>query len=107
MDKILNNRNSILFTIIVILLLLIGLTVYKVYEAHMARSFLVDEKRIIEAAKSCVWDDVCNENEILLGKLIEEGYAKEEVNPKTKMYYSHNSYVLVNENQYTFFGVTE
>ena len=107
MEKILNNRNSILFTITIILLLLVGLTVYKVYEKHMTRSFLVVEKRIIEAAKSCVWDGVCNEKEILLGKLITSGYAKGEVNPKTKMYYSHNSYVLVNENQYTFFEVNE
>ena len=50
-----------------------------------------------------MWDDICTEDKITLGELITLGYAKEEVNPQTKMYYTHNSYVLISENNYTFY----
>ncbi len=103
MGKIINNRNCILFTIFFSILLIVGLTIYKVYDTHIKRNFLVVEKRIIEGAKECVWDEICDTNKITLGELIILGYAKEEVNPQTKMYYNHNSYVLIHENTYTFF----
>ena len=103
MEKIMNNRNCILFTILFSLILIIGLTIYKVYDTHLKRNFWVVEKRIIEGAKECVWNDECSAGKITLGELISLGYAKEEVNPKTKMYYTHESYVLVENNQYTFY----
>ena len=103
MEKVINNRNCILFTIFFSLILIIGLTVYKVYDTHLKRNFSLFEKRINEGAKECVWDDICAEDKITLGELITLGYAKEEVNPQTKMYYTHNSYVLISENNYTFY----
>ena len=102
MEKVINNRNCILFTIFFSLILIIGLTIYKVYDTHLKRNFSVVEKRIIEGAKECVWDEVCTEDKITLGELITLGYAKEEVNPQTKMYYTHNSYVLIENNNYSF-----
>lgn len=103
MAKIVNNRNCILFTVFFSLILIIGLTIYKIYDTHLQRSFLVVEKRIIEGAKECVWNDECKESKITLGQLISLGYVKEEVNPKTKMYYNHNSYVINKDNNYTFY----
>lgn len=105
MGKIINSKTSIFFTIAFSLILLIGLTIYKVNTEHMKRNFAVVEKRIIEGAQACVWNDDCTEGTITLGNLISLGYAKEEVNPKTKMYYSHNSYVEVKDNVYTFYEV--
>ena len=102
---IINNKTSLLFTFLVIVVLLIGMTIYKVSEIHLQRSFTVTEKRIIEGAQACVWSDVCKESRITLGTLINLGYVKEEVNPKTKMYYSHESYVEIKDNTYTFVAV--
>ena len=105
MEKILNKQNWVILTILISLLLIIGLTIYKINAIHLERSFLVVEKKFIEGAKECVWDGVCTEDKILLGDLIKEGYVKDEVNPQTKRYYSHDSYVLKADNEYSFVEV--
>lgn len=102
MAKIINNKASIIFTICFSFIMIIALTVYKVNQEHLRRSFLVVEKRIVEGAKKCVWDGVCKEDEITLGTLITLGYAKEEVNPQTKMYYSHDSIIKKDGENYIF-----
>lgn len=97
------NRNFVIITI-VLTLASVGLySFYKINMRHNARLTEVSEKKIIEKAKECVWDDVCTENTITLGFLIEKGYLKEEVNPITKKYYSHESYV--DKESYTFHEV--
>ena len=105
MAKIINNKTSIIFTICFSFIIIIALTIYKVNQEHLRRSFLDVEKRIIEGAKECVWNGACNENEITLGDLINLGYAKEEVNPETKMYYSHDSIIKKNGEDYVFESV--
>lgn len=100
-----NNRNIIIITISLILITIIGGTIMKVQADHEKKESIVLEKRITEAAQECIYQDVCNEKRITLGFLIEKGFASETVNPKTKMYYSHDSYVQIENNKYTFIGL--
>ena len=48
---IINNKTSLLFTFLVIVVLLIGMTIYKVSEIHLQRSFTVTEKELSKAHK--------------------------------------------------------
>lgn len=100
-----NNRNIIIITISLILIIIIGGTIMKVQADHEKKESIVLEKRITEAAQECIYQDICSENKITLGFLIEKGFTNETVNPKTKMYYSHDSYVLVENNLFTFMGL--
>ncbi|HIR74504.1 TPA: hypothetical protein IAB95_03270 [Candidatus Ventrenecus avicola] len=102
MARILNNRNVIIITTLLILILLVGGTLWKVRTDSLNRSITVVEKRITEGFQACQFDDVCQNDEITLGELISLGYAKEEVNPVTKLYYSHDSIVRKEENDYIF-----
>lgn len=102
---IMNNRNIIIITILLTLVTIIGGTIIKVQADHQQKESIVLEKRITESAQECIFQDICNDNKITLGFLIEKGFASEIVNPKTKMYYSHDSYVLIENNQFTFIGL--
>ena len=102
MGKILSSRNVIVFTILAILVLLVGGTIWKVRSDSMNRSLTVVSKRITEGFQECQFDDVCKSDEITLGELIRLGYVEEEVNPETKLYYSHDSIVRNEENDYIF-----
>lgn len=95
----------ILLTIVISIFCIVNYTLYKVYERHIKLMVLVTEKRITESAMNCYFDDVCVENKVTLKELVRLNYSKEEVNPKTKIYYSLDSYVLKNENTYTFVEV--
>ena len=106
MAVILNSRNVIVFTILVILALFVGGTIWKVQNESMSRRLTVVSKRITEGFQKCQFDDVCKNDEITLGELITLGYAKEEVNPKTKLYYSHDSVVKKDGDHYVFEGVS-
>ena len=96
------NLKIVLMTLLLACILITVTTLYKVQKRHEERLVLVTEKRITEGATNCYWDDVCKDSYVTLGELIELGYAKEEVNPITKMYYSHNSYIEKDGNTYTF-----
>ena len=106
MGKILSSRNVIVFTILAILVLLVGGTIWKVQSDSMNRSLTVVSKRITEGFQECQFDDVCKSDEITLGELIRLGYAEEEVNPETKLYYSHDSIVRKDGEAYIFEGVS-
>jgi len=101
-----SNKKIVFITILISLASVSIYTFYKVQKRHLDLSILVTERRITEAAKECVLNDRCKENKITLKKLIELGYAKEEVNPLTKMYYKLDSYVEKKENTYTFIEVS-
>ncbi len=92
-------------TIFIALLVIVVSTFYKVKKQHEDRVVAVTEKRITEAAMKCNWDGICTEDLVTLGELIHLGYAKEEVNPITKMYYSHSSYIEIEGNTYIFHEV--
>ena len=95
----------IYITFLLSMLIIVSFSIYKVQKKHDNFVLQVSEKRITEAAMSCYYEEKCFENKVTLGELIFMGYLKEEVNPKTKMYYSHESYVEKKENTYTFVEV--
>lgn len=78
---------------------------YKVKKEHLDLNVLVTERRILEGAQNCYYEDRCFDGQVTLKELLEMGYIKEEVNPSTKMYYSHDSYVEIAHNTYTFVEV--
>ena len=88
-----NYRHIIIGTIFLAIAMIGAYTFYQVYTRHMDLTVMVVEKRITEAANQCIWDEVCKTYPVTLGSLIEKNYLKEEVNPITKLYYSHDSYV--------------
>ncbi len=100
-----NNKTMILITILVIFFSICGATFWRVNVNHEQRMTLVVEKRIIEAAQACYNDDNCSSNKVTLGELIQKGYAKKEINPLTKTYYSLESYVIFENKNYTFIAV--
>jgi len=100
-----NNRSVCFVTFILVIILLGGGTFYKVGKTHSDLSFEVINKRVSEGALQCVWDDKCENGKISFGELIEKGYAKEEVDPFTKMYYSHDSVVFCENNACVFEGI--
>ena len=73
-------------------------------QKNTERKTLVATKAIIEGAESCYYDNVCKE-EITLGELITLGYAKDTVNPKTNLYYSHDSKIIKKEDSFIFEGI--
>ncbi len=87
------------------ILIVIGGTSYKVIKTNHHNLIMVSEKRIIEAAKRCLNDDVCKENKITLATLYANNYLEEEINPLTKEIYNKESYILKEENNYQFIVV--
>lgn len=100
-------KNSIIFlmTIGIVLVSLVLGTIYKAYKTHNDRLLLVAQKKIIESAITCVNEDKCSDEKITIGTLISEGYLTETINPLTKIYYSHDSYVIKESNEYHFIEI--
>lgn len=103
------NRNKVIIymTIISILLIISIPTIYNIIKKHNDRLTLVTEKRITEAAKDCYLKDLCRDKKITLKELYNNKYLEKESNPITKEYYNENSYVLVENNKYTFVEIKE
>ena len=97
------NKTIILITILTIIISICIATSWKVNEQHLQREVQVVEKRIIEGAIECFNKDECKGNEITLEALIDKGYAKKEINPLTKSYYSLDSYVYIKDQNYYFY----
>lgn len=97
-------RVVVLLTVFGIVASLVLGTVYKVYNIHLNRSYLVVEKRIIEGAEACVFDNKCNDEDMTLGVLISKGYASDEINPKTSLYYDRDSLIKKVNGTFVFEG---
>ena len=100
-----NSKVIVLLTFIVVVFSLIAGTAYKVYQIHQKRSYMVVEKRIVEGAIACIHDSVCKDEDMSLGFLIDKGYAKDELNPQTKLYYSRDSLIKKENQTFVFYGV--
>ncbi len=98
------NKTIILITILTVVISICIATSWKVNKRHLQREVEVVEKRIIEGAIDCYNKNDCTGNKITLKNLINKGYAKKEINPKTKTYYDLNSYVIYENNKYDFVG---
>lgn len=100
------NKWVISITVILFLGLVIGVTSYKVIKIHNDKVLLVESKYIIETAKKCLNEKVCNGDIITLKTLYDYGYLETQVNEVTKEYYNEESYVLVKDSEYQFIIVT-
>ena len=96
------NKKIIIITICLIIVLIGGTTGYKVMKRHHANLLLVSSKYIEEKARDCYNDNLCLTNEITLEMLYNNNYLARQANPVTKEYYNDKSYVLRNDNTYTF-----
>ena len=99
------NKICITATVIIIVSLVIGVTTYKVLDEHNDKLIKVEEKYIIETAKNCLNEKKCSGSKITLQTLYDLDYLNVEANPVTKEYYTPNSYVEINDANYTFIVV--
>ena len=95
------NKKSIIITVVLIFILFVVGVIYKSIKDYNSKLYLVSEKRIVYAAKKCIYEEVCTGNKITLKDLYSNEYLKKEINPVTKEVYSENSYVDV-DNNYKF-----
>ena len=96
-----SNSRLILWTIIISLSLIIGLSYYKISKESHDATYKVITKKITESASRCVNDDKCSTN-MTYGELISKGYLEKMVDPDTKMYYSDSSTIKLEEGKYIF-----
>jgi uncharacterized protein YxeA len=87
------NKNLIYLLIIILLLLIIVPSYLYVKKTHYDNMWLVIDKEVIEAAKTCQTADVCVDNTVTLGFLIQNNYLDKIYDPITKELISDNSYV--------------
>jgi len=85
---------------VLIILTIVSATIYKVYATHQEKLILVAEKKLSEAARQCIIDEICSEEEaITLKVLIENKYLDRIVHPISKEYLNEN--LLINCKNYT------
>ena len=88
-----NNKRVIIFTIVVVLIILIVPTAFKIYKEHNDKLIMVVEKEFLYQAEKCFKENNCSEM-IYLSDLYEKEYIEEKLfNPINKKYYSLDSYV--------------
>ncbi len=99
------NKVCITVTVIIIMVLIIGVTTYKVLDEHNAKLTEVEEKYIIEATKKCINKKECSGNKITLETLYDLGFLDFQADPVSKEYYNPDSYILIDGANYTFVNV--
>ena len=95
------NRVVTISSVIIILLLIVVPTTYKVVKNHYNHLYQVVESKIIETAKNCYFDDMCDEH-ITLNELYDLKLLDKVSDPVSKEYYNPNSYVEVKDNNFKF-----
>ncbi len=86
----------------IIIGLISGVTMYKVVNEHNDKLLMVEEKYIIEKTRECVNKKICVGDKFTLKELYEMEIMDKQVNRVTKEYYSEESYVEVEGNNYKF-----
>lgn len=99
------NKNILTITILIIILLIGGVSTYKVIKRHNDRLMLVSEKLITERARRCYEEKKCTENTVTLKTLYNLDYLEIQANPVTKEYYNESSYIKKEDDHYTFVEV--
>lgn len=89
-------------TVIILIILVIIPTVYKVTKNHDEALYKVVNKKVIEAAITCKNTDVCKQEKITLKELYENNYLEKVSDPKTKEIYKDSSYVIYKDGKYQF-----
>ena len=98
-----SSKFIICLTIIICSLMVSIPTFYKVISENHRKLYIVTNKKVIEAAEKCFFDDKCKSTKITLKELYDNNYLKDTViNPVTKEIYSNNSYVELKKVDSTF-----
>ena len=85
-----NKRYIILISIAIIFAIIAIPTGYKIIKNYNSKSYLVVEKKIIEATKKCFNEEKCSGEEITLKDLYDNKYLDVMVNPVTKKIYDED-----------------
>lgn len=97
------NKIFITLTLFIIVVAVLGLTIYKVVDDHNEKLLHVKSEYIIGKAKNCLNEKKCTGTKVTLKTLYDLGYLDAQVNPVTKEYYSESSYVLKEDTDYNFY----
>ena len=97
------NKITFIFSVVIIVLLISVPTTYKVIKNHQRNLIRTTESKIIEAAKKCYFEEKCLEDKIYLKDLYSLEYLDKISNPLTKEYYSEESYVEINKEEFKFY----
>lgn len=101
------NKKVVIISVIIILAIISIPTAYKVVTNHQKNLYKVVNNKIIESAKRCYYDEVCQDEKITLEFLYQNNYLEEKVNdPVSKEYYNELSYVIRNDDNYEFVVVS-
>ena len=88
-----SNKKIILITIVIIALIIIFSTSFKIYQNYNENLIKVVENEFLYQAKKCFNEDICSTT-VYLSDLYKEGYLLEKLSdPITKKYYSEKSYI--------------
>lgn len=101
MGKKITSGRIILWTIIISLSLVIGVSYYKINKEKHDIIYKVLNKKILDSAEKCFNEDNCKSN-MTLGELINKGYLESMVDPDTKEYYSTSSIIKLENDHFVF-----
>ena len=87
-------------TIIAIGLIILIPTIYKIIKDYHNDSYLVVEKKALEAAKKCWNEKKCLKYNITLKELYDNDYLEILVNPISKKIYNENSSIKKSNDKY-------
>ena len=96
------NKIWITSTVIIIVVLIVGFTTYKVLDEHNEKLTEVEEKYLIETTKKCLNEKKCSGDKITLQTLYDLNYMDFQADPVTKEYYNPESYITVDGTNYSF-----
>ena len=99
------NKIWITSTVIIIVVLIVGFTTYKVLDEHNEKLTEVEEKYLIETTKKCLNEKKCSGDKITLQTLYDLNYMDFQADPVTKEYYNPESYITVDGTNYSFVTV--
>ena len=98
-----SSKIIIYLTVIACIFIIAIPTLYKVISENHRKLYIVTNKRVIEAAQKCFYDEKCLSTKITLKELYKNGYLNEKViDPVTKIVYSDDSYVMLKKVDSTF-----
>ena len=96
------NKKLTISSIIIIILIIAIPTTYKVIKNHNDHLYQVVEKKIVEAAKKCYYEEICSHETITLKKLYEYELLEPVSDPISKEYYNEDSYIEIDNNNFKF-----
>ena len=99
MEKKKINKINIILIIIIVLLVLVPATIY-IIKNHYDSLYLVINKRVVEQANNCYYDNICENKVIKLNELIEKGYMDKVYDPISKELINLDSYVDIDKQEF-------